>query len=80
MPDDDEHRLRKAGKAFRVEGLAFAIPMVLLGFPLGGALLGKLAADYFEQPWLIAVGVLLGLVLGIRECIRLVKQLNRAQK
>jgi F0F1-type ATP synthase assembly protein I len=78
MQDDD--KWRKAGRAFRMEGIAFAIPTVLVVFPVVGALLGKLAGQWLGQPWLLALGLFLGLFAGIRECIRLVKLLNRSQK
>ncbi len=75
MPSDD--KWRKRGRAFRTEGIAFAIPMVLVTFPVAAGFIGKYFADRFEKPWILAVAILLGLVVGIRECIRLVRLLNR---
>lgn len=76
MAGNDKWRNR--GKAFRTEGIAFAIPMVLVTFPVVGGIVGKYLAGRFEQPWLLLVCVLIGLAAGIRECIRLVRLLNRA--
>lgn len=77
---DDDDKWRKRGEAFRVEGIAFAIPTVLVVFPVAGALVGKYAGQWLGAPWLLAVGLFLGLLAGIRECIRLVKLLNRSRQ
>ncbi|CAN5218297.1 hypothetical protein BH09SUM1_BH09SUM1_08710 [soil metagenome] len=77
---DDEPRMKKAGKEFRTEGIALAIPMVLVSFPVVGAFLGKWLGAYFGRPWFLLVGLGIGMAMGIRECIRLIKLLNRIQK
>lgn len=77
---DEDDKWRKRGEAFRVDGIAFAIPTVLVAFPVAGALAGKYLGQWLELPWLLALGLLLGLVAGIRECIRLVKLLDRSRK
>lgn len=76
---DKESRARKAGKYVRTEGIALAIPMVLVAYPLGAAFLGKLLADWLGHQWIIVVAIILGLTAGIRECVRLVRLLNRSQ-
>ncbi len=75
----EEGKWGKRGKAFRAEGIAFAIPTVLVAFPVAGAFLGKWAGSYFELPWLLYAGLGLGVVAGIREVIRLVRELTRVQ-
>ena len=78
--NDGGGKWRERGKAFRAEGIAFAIPMVMLVYPIGAALLGKYAAKYTGLPWLFPVILVAGLIVGVRECIRLIKLLNRLQK
>lgn len=77
---DEDNKWRKRGEAFRMEGIAFAIPMVLVVFPVVGALLGRYLGQLWDMPWLLFVGLTLGLVAGIRECIRLVKVMNRSRR
>ena len=77
QPLSGDNKWRKRGKAFRREGIAFAIPMVLVTFPVAAGVLGKILADWLEKPWIVAVAVLVGLAAGLRECVRLVKLLNR---
>jgi len=75
---EEESKARKAGRAFRAEGIAIAIPMVMVTFPVGGALLGRWAGEHWGMPWLMGAGLILGLFMGIREAIRLVKQLTKS--
>ncbi|HMX62792.1 MAG TPA: AtpZ/AtpI family protein [Candidatus Sumerlaeota bacterium] len=75
----EESKLRKGGRAFRTEGIAFAIPTVMVVFPVGGAFLGNWAGRHFGHPWLLYVGLVLGLVAGVRETVRLVKELKAIQ-
>lgn len=77
---DENNKWRKRGEAFRFEGIAFAIPTVLVVFPVVGALLGRYLGRLWDMEWLLFVGLLLGLIAGIRECIRLVRLLNRSQQ
>jgi F0F1-type ATP synthase assembly protein I len=77
---DKETRERKLGKAVRSNGIALAIPMVMVSFPLIAGLIGKYLADRFEMPWIVVVMVILGLVLAVREAIRLVQQLNKTNE
>ena len=77
---DEENNSRRFGKAIRAQGVALAIPMVLLSFPLGAALIGKYLSEKFEQPWILPVMIVAGLALGLRECIRLLRKLNRMSK
>lgn len=74
-----ESKWRKGGKAFRAEGIAFAIPTIIVVFPLVGALLGYWAGQYFGHSWLLFVGLVLGLVAGFREVVRLIKELKAVQ-
>lgn len=67
---------KNRGKRFRSEGLAFAIPMVLAGYPLGGALVGWWLERTFGVPGLLLAGVALGLYGGVVECARLLRILN----
>ncbi|MCC5877346.1 MAG: AtpZ/AtpI family protein [Candidatus Sumerlaeia bacterium] len=77
---DKDNKWRKRGEAFRMEGIAFAIPMVLVVFPVVGVLLGRFLGRLWDLPWLMFVGLVLGLVAGVRECIRLVRVMNRSQR
>jgi len=77
---DKESRAKKVGKTFRAEGIALAIPMVMATFPLVGAGAGYWLAKYFEKPWILWVGVFVGLLLAIREVTKLVKMLNKVPK
>jgi F0F1-type ATP synthase assembly protein I len=77
MRDEKKSSARKFGESLRAEGLAFAIPMVLVTYPLSAALLGRFLESRLEVPFLTLVGLLLGLTLGIREAIRLIRKLNR---
>jgi hypothetical protein len=72
--------LRKFGESFRAEGVALAIPMVLLTFPVGGAFVGRWLEGQFGVSGLTVAGLLLGLAMGIKEAVRLIRQLNRIQK
>ena len=76
----DKSRWRKAGEDVRSGGKALAIPTILLTFPVVGALGGKYAGDYFEKPWLLPAGLILGLVLAFWECVRVLRELNKVQK
>lgn len=78
--DDRESSAKKAGKAVGANGIALAIPMVLVSFPLVFGLIGKYAAAKFHQPWILFVFVLLGLGLAIRECVLLIKKLEKLSK
>jgi hypothetical protein len=70
---DDDSKWRRRGQTFRHELSAIAIPFVLVSYPLGGALVGKFAGDYFGIGWLMPLGLAAGLYGGIRECIRLLR-------
>lgn len=76
----EESKWRQRGKALRAEGLAFAIPTVLVAFPLIGALLGRWIGQRYGVTWPMYVGLIGGAVCGVRECIRLVKEISKATK
>ena len=76
----DKSPWRKAGESVRSGGSALAIPTILLTFPIVGALAGKFAGDYFGKPWILPAGLILGLVLAVWECVRVLRQLNRVNK
>lgn len=62
----------------RQMGLALSIPGLLLSGPLVGYGLGWLAMRYLGWPaWVAGVGLILGLVSGIRESILVIKKLSR---
>ena len=78
--DERESGAKKAGRAVGANGVALAIPMVLVSFPLVFGLIGKYAAAKFDRPWILWVCVLVGLGLAVRECILLVKKLEKLSK
>lgn len=66
------------GILMRQMGLALSIPGLLLSGPLVGYGLGWLAATYLKWPaWVAGVGLVLGLVSGIRESILVIRKLSR---
>ncbi len=77
---DDEDRWKNWGRSLRAEGVAISIPLVMIVFPLVGGLIGKYLADKLELPWILFVGLVLGLVAGIREAVSLIKRLNQIQR
>lgn len=68
------------GRSMRAEGIALTLPVIMISFPLGGALIGKYLAEWTGLPWLLYVCLILGIVGAIRESIHLVRMLNEAQK
>ncbi|MCG3196804.1 MAG: hypothetical protein GHCLOJNM_01283 [bacterium] len=65
------------GQAFRQLGVALSIPGLLLAGPLVGYGLGWCAKTYLGCPeWSVLVGLLLGLASGIRETVKVLKQLS----
>jgi len=77
---EEKSGLRKFGESLRSESLAFAIPMVMVSFPVSGALLGKFAGQWLGIPWLTVAGLLLGLAMAIREVARLLHKINQSGK
>lgn len=77
---NEESKSRKAGKALSSHGAAFAIPALLVTYPLIGGFVGKYLADRYDKPWILAVAVLAGLALALRECVRLIRRLNDSDK
>ncbi|MCC6546008.1 AtpZ/AtpI family protein [Candidatus Sumerlaeota bacterium] len=51
----------------------------MVAFPVGGAFLGNWAGNRFGHPWMLYAGLVLGLVAGVRETVRLVKELKAIQ-
>lgn len=56
---------------------ASTVGFVLVGYIGAGAGLGYLLDSYFKTSWMIAVGVLLGAVVGFREMYRMTQRLTR---
>ena len=83
-PDQGANRFPKkprySATEFRQVGLAFAIPGMLLAGPLVGFAFGWIADVYLGAPeWARIVGLLLGLVAGIRESYLAVRKMIREQ-
>lgn len=71
---------RKAGdygQAFRQLGVALSIPGLLLAGPLVGYGVGWCAKTYLDFPeWSVFAALILGLASGIRETVKVLKQLQ----
>jgi F0F1-type ATP synthase assembly protein I len=80
MKPEEKSGWRKLGESFRSESIAFAIPMVLVSFPVSGALIGRFLGQWLETPSLTVIGLILGLVMAIREVSRLIRKLNQASR
>lgn len=74
--EEESSKARKAGESLRSGGTALAIPMVLVGPPLVFGYIASLLAGRWDRPWLTMAGVLVGLALGIYECVQLVKRIS----
>ena len=74
-------RFRPLGAEYRQVGLAFAIPGMLLAGPLVGYGFGWVADVYLGCPeWARLVGLVLGLISGVRESIVVTKRLTKEQE
>lgn len=80
MKPEEPNKWRKLGETVRADSLAFAIPMVLVSFPISGALIGRYLGQWLGYPVLTVVGLLVGLGMAVREVIRLIAKLNKAGK
>jgi F0F1-type ATP synthase assembly protein I len=73
-------RLEKAGELVRQRALtgteASTIGFVLVGYIGAFALLGYGLDSYFKTSWIVAVGVLLGAIVGFREMFRMAQKLG----
>lgn len=83
-PDSDsssESRLEKAGAFVRQRALtgteASTIGFVLVGYIGAFSLLGYWLDSLFKTSWIVAVGVLLGAIIGFREMFRMAQKLGR---
>lgn len=62
---------------WRAVGGAVAIPTMLAATVLVGVVLGKLADDWLStSPLFLLVGLLLGLVAGVRETLLILRKIN----
>ena len=72
QPPDDENGSSSWGKA----GQALLIPSLLAAGPLGGMLIGWAIRRWTGWGgWVIVVFVLLGVVAGIRETVKIIRKL-----
>lgn len=72
-PDRD----KKESNPYAAAGLALMIPMVMVAGPLAGLLLGWLLQRWFGLgSWILGVMLLLGLIAGARETIKIIRRLS----
>lgn len=83
-PDSDpsqESRFEKAGAFVRRRALtgteASTIGFVLVGYIGAFSFLGYWLDSLFKTSWMVAVGVLLGAIIGFREMFRMAQKLGR---
>jgi F0F1-type ATP synthase assembly protein I len=71
-------KVEEYGSLLRQTGTALAIPGLLLAGPLVGFGLGWCIKTYLGGPgWSPGVGLIVGLISGIRESIIVIKKLSR---
>ncbi len=77
--DKDKSRLKLAGEQIRSASQALMIPSLLAAGPLVGYFLGRGIGGWaFDAPDPGGVvGLLLGLVAGIREVVRIVRRMGK---
>jgi F0F1-type ATP synthase assembly protein I len=70
-----KHRdLQRAGRLARQVGIYTSIPMVLLGGPLAGFLIGRFLDRRFDSdPWAVTLAVGIGFVAGLVQTVRLIR-------
>ncbi len=71
-----------AGEAgWRGAGLALAIPTMLAACALVGVVLGRLADSWLgTSPFLVLLGLALGLAAGVRETILILRKMNSTRE
>jgi F0F1-type ATP synthase assembly protein I len=80
LPNDGKNksRLEQAGARVRSASMAFLIPSLLAAGPMVGYFLGRWIGGLFDKSEAGGVvGVLVGLVSGIREVVRLVRRMGK---
>lgn len=70
-------RQKKDSNPYAQAGLALTIPMILAAGPLAGLLLGWLLQRWFGLgSWIVIVMLVLGLIAGARETIKVIRRLS----
>lgn len=65
---------KRFGEKYR-ESVMLSAPNILIGFPLAGAFLGWLLTKFLNWPiWVVPLVMMLGVIQGIREVIKLSKK------
>lgn len=74
-----EHRnLQELGRIVRQGGLYTSIPMVLLGGPVAGFLIGRFLDQRLDSdPWGVALAVGIGFIAGSVQTIRIIQRAQR---
>jgi F0F1-type ATP synthase assembly protein I len=71
---------KKRGEDMRRLSRGLAIPSLMLGGPVGGALIGYFVGGWVGSPQQgIVIGVLAGLFIAIFEVVRLLRQMSAEQ-
>lgn len=74
-PDSSEKNRKESYRSMRQVGLLTSIPMLLLISPLLGYWFGTLADRWLHcRPWGSTIGLVLGMVAGVREVVRIVRR------
>ncbi len=74
----NENPWKKRGESLRRQSLAMAIPTLFVGGPLGCGALGYWIGSKFDYPSSgFMVGLILGLVVAIRETVRILRILSK---
>jgi F0F1-type ATP synthase assembly protein I len=71
---------KKRGEDLRRMSKGLAIPSLMLGGPLGGALIGYFVGVWLEAPQKgLAYGALAGIAFAIYEVVRVIRQMSAEQ-